>query len=54
MIGVLGGLSLIVGLFSLIDTSTSTSFSVTYLVIGIVLLTPLYNFFIKKISYRTF
>lgn len=32
MIGVLGGLSLIVGLFSLIDTSTSTSFSVTYLV----------------------
>ena len=38
MIGVLGGLSLIVGLFSLIDTSTSTSFSVTYLVIGIVLL----------------
>ena len=37
MIGVLGGLSLIVGLFSLIDTSTSTSFSVTYLVIGIVL-----------------
>jgi hypothetical protein len=28
MIGVLGGLSLIVGLFSLIDTSTSTSFSV--------------------------
>lgn len=35
MIGVLGGLSLIVGLFSLIDTSTSTSFSVTYLYIAI-------------------
>lgn len=35
MIGVLGGLSLIVGLFSLIDTSTSTSFSVTYLVMSI-------------------
>lgn len=63
-LGILGVLSLIIGLFSLIDTSTSTSFSVKYLAGGIVLIliylakeiipeTNLGRKKLKKLSFRT-